>query len=1100
VAVAADGTYSFSGLAHNTSYTVQISTIEGTVGDFAPTTLLPPDWVATGENIGLTAGDDSSPDSILEVVIASADVTNANFGIERAPQAFDVTALSQLNPGGTTQVAVPALDGSDPEDPSVTTFVILTLPADGTLYYNGTAVTAGQRISSYNPSLLTLDPDNGTVTVTFTYLAEDAAGVASAPATVSMPFTPLSISGNVFDDTNALTDNTINGTGTDAGGNLYVLLISNGLISDNALVAADGTYSFNTVAPNTTYSVILSTAPGVLGDPEPSASLPSGWRSIGEHLGTGLGSDGAVNGTLSVPVVTSNVANANLGLEQVGTLTGHLYHDDNGNFTQDGSEADLINVDVIITDHNGIAQTVASDANGNWSAIVSAGSASVHVDNTDTDFPAGVTQTEGTEPTNATVVFNASASAGNDGYFLPATITGHLYIDSNGNGAQDVGEPDLADVDVSITDSNGDPHTAATDSNGDWTALVPPGVTIATIDQLDTDFTSAVAVGFTQTEGTDPSIFIAVAGTSTDGGIDGYFIPGTVSGHLYLDTNGNGTQEVGEPNLPNVGVIVTDSNGTDQTVITNFNGDWTASVPPGSTSETVDPNNANFMLNVPAGYLQTDGSDPTVVTAVANADVSAGNDGYFIPAIINGHLYIDTNGNGTQEVGEPNLASVDFVITDSNGVQQTVSSNASGNWTASVPPGTTTAGVDESDTDFPAGATQTQGTNPYVFNAVANANTLASNNGYYIAALVSGHLYMDTNGNGIQDGIEPNLPNIDVTVTDSAGAIQTVTTNSLGDWSAIVPPGSTTAKVDTAGVSFTNSVPAGYVQTEGTDPTTVMAVGNVDTSAGNDGYFIPAILTGHLYVDSNGNGTQDGSEPNLVNVDVVITDSNGDPQTVSSNTNGNWTASVPPGSTTAKVTTTDLDFTAVFASGFTQTEGDDPTTVVAVANATTPGGIDGFQPSSLYSIGGQVRFDSDRNGSFLDADKPLGNFTIKVYADTNGNGVYDPGTDTLLDTQVTGNDGIYKFTGYPNGNYVLVESPPNAGVQKTNDKDGNNDRSIPVTLAGAGSNGNDFLEFADPQGWFYDTETGAVIPGGSIIITSVPAGGATNIILDGSNG
>ena len=32
---------------------------------------------------------------------------------------------------------------------------------------------------------------------------------------------------------------------------------------------------------------------------------------------------------------------------------------------------------------------------------------------------------------------------------LPGTITGHLYIDTNGDGNQDAGEPNLANVDVS---------------------------------------------------------------------------------------------------------------------------------------------------------------------------------------------------------------------------------------------------------------------------------------------------------------------------------------------------------------------------------------------------------------------------------------------------------------------------------------------------------------------------------------------------------------------------------------------------------------------------------------------------------------------------
>ena len=45
----------------------------------------------------------------------------------------------------------------------------------------------------------------------------------------------------------------------------------------------------------------------------------------------------------------------------------------------------------------------------------------------------------------------------------------------------------------------------------------------------------------------------------TDAGNDGYYLSGTVSGHLYLDTNGDGDQDSGEPDLDNVDVIVTDA-------------------------------------------------------------------------------------------------------------------------------------------------------------------------------------------------------------------------------------------------------------------------------------------------------------------------------------------------------------------------------------------------------------------------------------------------------------------------------------------------------------------------------------------------------------
>ena len=57
-----------------------------------------------------------------------------------------------------------------------------------------------------------------------------------------MPFTgtTAAISGNVFDDANGLSDNIINGTGTNAGGTLYANLVNAGSVEQVVAIAADG--------------------------------------------------------------------------------------------------------------------------------------------------------------------------------------------------------------------------------------------------------------------------------------------------------------------------------------------------------------------------------------------------------------------------------------------------------------------------------------------------------------------------------------------------------------------------------------------------------------------------------------------------------------------------------------------------------------------------------------------------------------------------------------------------------------------------------------------------------------------------------------------
>jgi phosphatidate phosphatase APP1 len=609
-------------------------------------------------------------------------------------------------------------------------------------------------------------------------------------------------------------------------------------------------------------------------------------------------------------------------------IFGHLYLDENNNGVQDAGEPDLANVDVIITDGNGDMQTVTSDDNGDWSALVIPGLTVADVDETDADYPTGSTQTEGDDPTVVVAVAGTPEDAGNDGYYTPTEVFGHLYLDDNNNGMQDAGEPDLADVDVIITDSNGDMQTVTTDANGDWTAPVPAGTTTADVDETDADYPT----GSTQTEGNDPTVVEADPDMPTDAGIDGYYLPTMIFGHLYLDENNNGMQDAGEEDLANVDVIVTQSNGDMITATTDANGDWATPVMPGLTVADVDENDPDY----PTGSDQTEGDDPTVINVMAGDNTDFGNDGYYIPTFLEGHVYFDSNNNGMQDAGEPDLPNVDVIVSQNDGSMVTATTDANGDWITPVLPGLTVADVDETSAGFPVGADQTEGTDPTITVVPEGTTGNAGNDGYHIPSTVFGHIYLDNNNNGVQDAGEPDIANLDVIITDSNGDMQTVTTDANGDWSADVLPGLTSAVIDNTDPQY----PVGAAQTEGDDPTNVNALLGENTDAGIDGFYIPAEVFGHVYLDENNNGMQDADEPNLGGIDVIITDSNGDTQTVTTDTNGDWSASVPAGMTTADIDETDADF----PSDVEQSEGDDPTTVTAISGDAIDAGNDGYFP------------------------------------------------------------------------------------------------------------------------------------------------------------
>ena len=94
-----------------------------------------------------------------------------------------------------------------------------------------------------------------------------------------------------------------------------------------------------------------------------------------------------------------------------------------------------------------------------------------------------------------------------------------------------------------------------------------------------------------------------------------------VDGHVFLDDGGttgiagNGIQDGDEADLPNVTVTITDVDTNVQTVVTDANGDFLVTVPPGSTTVDVDENDAD----IPANHTLTTGNDPQTVTAAGTA-------------------------------------------------------------------------------------------------------------------------------------------------------------------------------------------------------------------------------------------------------------------------------------------------------------------------------------------------------------------------------------------------------------------------------------------------------------------------------------------------
>jgi len=252
------------------------------------------------------------------------------------------------------------------------------------------------------------------------------------------------------------------------------------------------------------------------------------------------------------------------------------------------------------------------------------------------------------DPQVLTTVAATVNDAGDDGYYLPGNIFGNVS-DDNGNPLEN----------VIITLDDGDPATinltTTTDIDGDYEFL---GVDPGTYTIVETQ--PAVYTSVSDEDGSPEDADISPA--DNDGVVndeipvkvnpgeddeDNDFIENltAIFGHVYYDVNNNGIQDLGEPDIPNVDVLVALSDGiTTITVQTDQNGDWETGVTPGLTQATVDETDPDFLAVVGADYQQTEGTNPTTVGVPQGSFTDGGIDGYAgVPDITPIITFIPTN-------------------------------------------------------------------------------------------------------------------------------------------------------------------------------------------------------------------------------------------------------------------------------------------------------------------------------------------------------------------------------------------------------------------------------------------------------------------------
>ncbi len=795
--------------------------------------------------------------------------------------------------------------------------------------------------------------------------------------------------------------------------------------------------------------------------------------------------DTTENGTtpaIIVDAANNNITTVDFGYQGTGSIGDTVWRDDDGDGVQDAGEPGIPGVTVTLTgtDANGgaVNVTTTTDANGNYlfdnlppsngTGYTVAITPPAGVSPTADTFPGDTTE-NGTTP-NVVLAPGADILTVDFGLRGSAQVGDTVWRDDDADGVQDAGEPGIPGVTVTLTgtDSSGAPisFTTTTDANGSYLFTNLPfsdavGYTVAT-SGAPLNGLAPVAdtfAGDATENGTTPAIIVDAANNNITTVDFGYQGTGSIGDTVWRNDDGDGVQDAGEPGIPGVTVTLTgtDANGgaVSVTTTTDANGSYLFdNLPPsngtGYTVTITPPAGISPTADTFAGDVTENGTTPNIVLA-PNADILTVDFGLRGSAQVGDTVWRDDDADGVQDAGEPGIPSVTVTLTgtDASGapVSFTTTTDANGNYLFTNLPFSSAAGYTVANSGAPlnglapvadtfAGDAAENGTTPAVVVDAANNYITTVDFGYQGTQSVSGSVWRDDDGGGTQNGVEPDLSGITVTLTgtDANGtpASFTTTTDAAGNYSFDnVPPGDYIVTVTPpAGFSVTNDAFPGDVTENSQTPITVTA-GN-DVTAVDFGYRGTGSLGDRIWHDQDGDGAQDAGEPGLSGLTVTLTGID------------------PFGNAVNLTTTTGANGIYTFANLPPSGAGDYTVTVTTPPAGTTPtfdlDGIGTAHTTAAALAPGQNRTDVDFGY------QGTGSIGDRVWRDDNGDGVQDAGepgipgvTVTLTGTDAFGNpinattttgaNGIYIFDNLLVGSYIVTVTPP-AGMTPTFDLDG----------------------------------------------------------------
>jgi uncharacterized repeat protein (TIGR01451 family) len=869
-----------------------------------------------------------------------------------------------------------------------------------------------------------------------------------------------------------------------------------------AVSFADGSYTFTAVNPGT-YTISV---------PPIIVASGHGYTIASLHSGVDPFVDSDVNATTGRSATVEVFAGLNATDLDIGLMPGsasigdRVWIDTNGNGVQDAGEPGLVGIEVTLqtrgpdnvfdtadditlgtvttTSTGGYAFTTLPP--GRYRLVMATTTTSLVV----TERAAGSDRSidsdiDVTTLTSAPIDL-AAGQARNDidaGFFLGGSLGDRVWSDRNGNGVQDLGEPGVAGVPVTLrgagpdnTFGNADDTTITVNTlpSGTWTAIgLRPGRYIASIPTLVVDILRSYHLA-AQAQGSDRSLDSDV--DSTTGATAPIVVnsgdaltafdmglledPGSIGDRIWNDLNGNGLQDVSEPSLANIDVTLLWSgvdgifgNADDASLATRSDSTGLYAFPnltDGAYRLRVVPPAAFALTPAGRGADRTKDSDVNVATGLsATITIAPGTRtfdsidvGFLRLSTLDGVVFDDRSGDGVRQAAEPGIEGVSLTLTNASATVLFATSGPGGIYQfKNIPAGTYTL-TEVQPTTFDDGA-ETVGTGATTAGTLGAPDSMNgivieigdTATGYQFGELarasLSGLVYEDANDNGVRDTGDSGLDNVLLTLVGPSGASVSMRTGLAGTYRFTGLPAGTYTLTETQPATHLDgpvTVGTGFASPGTSGVTNVIS--DIVMTNGDDGVnydfaeLIAAQLSGRVYADVDDNGAVGNTELGIESVNVTLTDGSGNETTVATKHDGSFLFVGLAGGTYSLRQTQPL-------VGFV--DGKD-----TLGTGATNGGA-----LTNDSVTGIVLSASQRASNYLFGERPLASLAGLVFDDVNDDGVQsssERGIGGVLitlrsssgTTQTTRTDetGHYVFMNVTPGIYDIEESQPDGFLDR----------------------------------------------------------------------